>query len=853
MLDFRFLNFCPQDTLFYDKPDPEALTDDFRPAGVPPGPGWTTERGREWTVCVPPEPDVPDQGWKIHVSATPDNAEEILAAVLPYCVEHGLMFKYINGPTVLSRRSSKYGDRSASGKFITLYPSDERILHRTLLDLDELVGGKPGPYILSDLRWRSGPLYVRYGGFSLRMTRTEDGALVPGIEDPEGRLVPDVRKPGFHTPPWVELPDFLDEALAERNSGTLRDFPFRAYKALHFSNGGGVYRARDVRDGTEVLLKEARPLAGLDTSGTDATARMRQEHWALEQLAGLPSVPALYDYRLGHEHHFLAREFIEGVPLNQAMTERHPFMGGSNTPQERAAYAVWALDIIDQVERGIEAMHGRGVVFGDVHPGNVLVKADGSIAFIDMETATGVDDGYRQTMGALGFYAPDHLSGPEVDLFGLACLRLALFAPVPQVIPWGGDKIRELIELATTHFPLPEDFTERIERAMGTQVLPPSDGHAPVWPTDPHEPGLRARIAASIIEAATPERDDRLYPGDALQFLNPGGGVTFAYGAAGVLWALSQTGQAVPVEHVAWLVDHARQLEEVGQGFYTGLSGVAYALERIGLRPEGESVLATALDSPRDRVNGNLLEGLSGLGLTLTHFADATGNTAYLRQALDTADQLVDRLARDGAGIKRGGLLHGRTGHALFLLRLFERTGDTELLAAAEQEFRADFTALMEAAPQGPRASLPSGLAGSAGMAIVVHELLRHRPDPELEAARELLLANTEAQLAIANGLFSGRAGAVLALTHLSQGSPANTRFRDHLRAFGWEALSLEEDRVDFLGEHGHRLSTDLATGAAGVLLALDTSARGLPAPLPFLRPHEGPVGAALLPVSEVR
>jgi hypothetical protein len=34
--------------------------------------------------------------------------------------------------------------------------------------LGELLYGQPGPYILSDLRWGSGPLYVRYGGFAER-------------------------------------------------------------------------------------------------------------------------------------------------------------------------------------------------------------------------------------------------------------------------------------------------------------------------------------------------------------------------------------------------------------------------------------------------------------------------------------------------------------------------------------------------------------------------------------------------------------------------------------------------------------------------------------------------------------
>ena len=45
------------------------------------------------------------------------------------------------------------------------------------------------------------------------------------------------------------------------------DLPYRIEKALHFSNGGGVYAGTDTRDGRRVVLKEARPHAGLAADG----------------------------------------------------------------------------------------------------------------------------------------------------------------------------------------------------------------------------------------------------------------------------------------------------------------------------------------------------------------------------------------------------------------------------------------------------------------------------------------------------------------------------------------------------------------------------------------------------------
>lgn len=819
------------DSLFYDAPDGSGADKDFH-AGRVPAPGWTVGRGRDWTVCTTPDIKVPDQGWKIHVSASPDNAEGLLDVVAPYCVEHLLMFKYINNHDILSRRGSKYGDRTASGKFITIYPPDVESLERTLRDLDDLIGGTPAPYILSDVRWGKGPLFVRYGGFVLKLARAEDGAMVPAIENPDGELVPDVRRPSFRPPAWVTLPDCVTEALALRSQGTLKDFPFRVYKALHFSNGGGVYRAVDTRTGDEVLLKEARPLAGLDASGSDAVARIEREHWAVARLAGLPFVPAFVDYRKGHEHRFLAREFIEGVPLVDLLQTRHPYASGDNTPAARAAYRTWALMILAQVEQGVLAMHERGVVFGDLHPGNILVKPNDTVAFIDMETATPAEENCQQSMGALGFHAPGHLLGADADLYAFAVLRLSMFIPMPQMVPWGSAKVRELIEVAAMQFDLPPAFVTDLSHSLGSEALGSTTDYTAPWPAEPVDSDLRSRIAASIVKSATPQRIDRLYPGDAMQFLIPGGGTTFAYGAAGVLWVLSQTGHEPPADHQQWLVDHAKGLQVDGPGFCTGLAGVAYTLEHLGHGDAATSVMDRALAMPPTGVTNGLAEGWSGLGLTALALADMRRDPAYLSVARD----LGERLGRDsdaGTGrTQRVGLLFGRTGPALFLLRLFQQTGDSGYLDAAADELRADLDVIgLDGADTGRQ--LGPGLAGSAGLAMVTHAVLRERPDENLQRTYDSLLTMACSQFAVPGGLFKGRSGAVLALVDDDRPSTNAAILRSHVAALGWEAVSTDRGRVDFIGDHGYRLSTDVATGSAGVLLALESVAGRGPL-LPF-------------------
>ena len=107
-----------------------------------------------------------------------------------------------------------------------------------------------------------------------------------------------------------------------------------------------------------------------------------------------------------------------------------------------------------------------------------------------------------------------------------------------------------------------------------------------------------------------------------------------------------------------------------------------------------------------------------------------------------------------------------------------------------------------------------------------------------------MLLAGSAAQLP-PGGLFEGRAGAVLRSGRPEPARP--TRPAAHVDALSWEAVAPEPGQVHFIGTHGYRLSTDLATGSAGVLLALDAAAEGTGAMLPFVGRPTTPGGGGAM------
>ncbi|MFI6338766.1 class III lanthionine synthetase LanKC [Streptomyces sp. NPDC050535] len=873
-MDKRYEVYALADRHFYETPDRlagEGL--DAAPAyetakrAVPTG--WRAARIGDWLALTPVDTEGrprsgPTQGWKIHASATRENAERIAGIVWDYCVPRAIPFKFVPGPHLLHLRNVKYAARDGSGKFVTLYPADEQQLQTVLEELGALLEGFDGPYILTDLRWNEGPLYVRYGAFARSFVVDDRGTLVPAVTDSEGRLVPDRRAPSFQVPEWVTLPAFLEPQLAARNTTTVGDLPYRIEKALHFSNGGGVYSGVDTRDGQRVVLKEGRPHAGLAADGADAVTRLAREKYALERVSGLGVVPEVRDWFTLGDHSFLVMSFLEGRPLNSYFAERHPLLSPDPDPAAVADYTAWALRINRMVEEVVEAVHGRGIAFNDLHVFNIMVAPDEqSVSLLDFEAAAPIEEDGRQVVAHPGFFAPPDRRGADVDRYALACLRLALFMPVTTLFVVDRAKAAHLAEVILGQFPdVPRAFLEEAvteitrtpasSRAAGESSAAVSPSAVPSSPyatlAEPGDwPYSRDSMVKAILASATPERDDRLFPGDITQF-SEGGGLGVAYGAAGVLYALSQTGVDRYEEGERWLLDHTDPVPAgTPLGLYDGIAGVAYVLGRLGHRQRALDLVDTVLHEKWHKLSSDLQGGLAGLGLVLDELGRTAGEPELETRAAEVARILQERLAepRPATKKRRAGLMRGASGPALFLLRRYESTGDPALLASAAEALRRDLECCLVhpggslEVDEGWR-TLPYLGDGSTGIGMVLDDYLGHAEDEpgdgkgEFAQARAGILTASTSRFYAQPGMFQGRAGMVL---HLSRTGAAPERVAEQVAGLGWFAMPYQ-GQLAFPGHQMMRLSMDLGTGTAGCLLALGAALDGeVPAQLPFLPP----------------
>ncbi|WP_297555730.1 class III lanthionine synthetase LanKC [uncultured Actinomyces sp.] len=835
--------YCPPGTPFYDRID----AGEVEPFFLEPPKSWDTIELPDWITYFPPSPELPNQGWKIHISATLDNAEDTLKKVAEYCFAEEVTFKHAPSANALFMKNSKYGDRGGSGKFITVFPKSDVDTHTILKDLEVLIGGRPGPYILSDLRWKQGPLFVRYGGFKMELGPYPDGTLGPCLRNPSGDLIPDIRKPGAYVPDWIDVPGFLEEAVRIRKSGVIKNFPYRVIKALHFSNGGGVYKGEHLETGRAVLLKEARPFAGLDNSRVDAHARLERERIALETLDGLAGIPRLLEYRKGFENYFLVREFVDGDSLTSLIYKNNPLVFGNS--QSLESYAQWALDICAKTEMLIRGIHSRGIVFGDLHPNNVLVDENGDVSLIDFETSSTDTENFVQKMAAPGFGAPDGVSGFDVDWYTFGELCLSVFVPLTQLVSWhkGPDR---LLAYATDVFKLPREFADRVsgflaspsrsleaveKKGVGsttTTLSVESLEDLDRWDID--------RIIEAIEWSSTPDRDDRLFPGDITQFAEPGGGMSFVSGAAGVLWGLKRLGR-VNQEYTEWFAQRLDRPLEISVNFAKGIAGLFYASEDLGTidlqRFDVENMISRTIDSTEI----SLASGAAGVGLTLLRHHTRGGSHVTASQIRTVSEFLESQLVKEPEEKSRTGYWQGWTGPALFFLRMHQSTNDERYLNLAYRALDRDITRLKAtrehvSASSAHQVPIDTSVArGTAGMWLVGKQFGQVAAVmSDLEGDLQWL-SEISANTPVVSGpsILFGLSGSLLATDHCHE-------------VWGkYRSVALDLFRVKvgeyqaYVGEEFLRLSMDFGTGATGVALAIKDRQQGTSESLPFLSNDE--------------
>lgn len=770
---------------------------------------WQNFYQGDWHCCLSPRP-LAQQGWKIHLSVALGQEQEMLDVVSSYCFARQLSFKWTRSKRAWLLKNSKYADRVASGKFITIYPEDGEFI-QTVFDLAALLKEfAPGPYILSDRRWQASPVYYRYGAFK-EMVKEIAGQKRCCLQAPDGSWLEDRRCPYYCPPDFVQEPaELAKNNFQVKGADFSRLTAYQIKGALHFSNGGGVYLAR--KNSKNYVIKEGRPAAGLDGHGQDAFSRIQKEAAWLKKLAQVPEVVDIKEDFQAWIHAYLVEDYVSEQTLGDYVAENYPFYS-----EKRAAYVAQSLRIAEKLRRAVAHVHAQGVAIGDLQADNVMITEDGEVKLIDFEAAASLTAPYNPGIMTAGFSDWALETYEQADLYALYQTIRFLFLPISNRAraSWpmqdlnlrryfskeAGDCLENLRQQLLPKCPLLGKENKDDDRQEGT------------WPSLNE---LRGNISRGI---KADWQSPNLIKGDLPLLEDPAQRLTVDNGALGYGLLLARRGKpAEQDKFLAWLKKQGVD-ETIAAGLFTGKAGLGGIIYELGDKTWGRQLIWSAQGTSADLT---LRSGLAGIALAKIALAKEAG--------LTKSPELIKIGEEIAAGYEKmpgKGLMTGRLGAILALWKIgcllkredFKEAAKTGLAALLEKDLvQVDQHVFL--AEDGRR--MPYLANGTAGLALVLAAIAKDEPKEDRYQEISKQAAETmDSFCSYMGGLFTGYAG--LMLPDLALGR--KKALGEKLRLLNNYLLPREEGTL-VAASHGYRCSMDLAAGASGVLLLLEGIAR---------------------------
>ncbi len=196
---------------------------------------------------------------------------------------------------------------------------------------------------------------------------------------------------------------------------------------------GTIYKAKQRNNDNIVAIK----MLSFDDVSAEAKKRFQEEAKACSRMEH-PNLPKLLDYGLTeHGQPYMVLEYFDGSDLSDVLKKA----GGVSLAT--------ALDISEQICRGLQYAHGQGVLHRDLKPSNIMIKwTDGTplVKIVDFGIAKLIDDEEHkdkltktgEVIGTPTYMSPEQILGKEIDqrsdLYSVGCVLYELLAGVPPFV-----------------------------------------------------------------------------------------------------------------------------------------------------------------------------------------------------------------------------------------------------------------------------------------------------------------------------------------------------------------------------------------------------------------------------------
>ena len=836
--EFKYLDYISNDSDYYQKPksnhslefNVDCLDDN-----------WVVSKEDSfWTMYFIPEIKVIEQGFKIHVSTTYENAATTLNIVSKLLVELKVAFKHVKDKRSLYNMYSKHGSRTSAGKFITIYPNEEEFVP-LLKKLEEVLRDQPkGPYILTDRRWKNSNVYYRYGGFT--NLKDENGRHC--IVDPKGELIVDERKPKFHLPYFVELPDEIkkeDELMKATDSKI--DNPLNLYNiesVLRFSNAGGIYKATRKSDGKKCVIKEARYEIGLDGQGRNAMDRLQTEYEALSKLKGVTGVVQLLDYFEVWENKSLVIEFVEGISLHSWTSVNYPFSRKKDVKE----YCGKVIKIIERLKTIVEQMHQRNVSMCDLQHQNIIIDENLEINIIDFETAEDVNNDSVQAMATRGFSNIHNTIAKDRDWYSLNRIIQFLLLPIGPVYDMDMSlNLKHCLWIYNNFGSEMYEYFYNFQMETRDKITNFDKIFSDTFDIAKYQIDIgKTRESVNVVDILDKLKNSLLencnskfkgfINGDIRQYELDCGLLNLQNGGFGAILALLRLDNFTD-DSKQWIEDQIPDLlnSNYNNGLLTGRSGIACVLYECGYKKEAVQLMDIIIDSyDKNSEDMSLRSGLAGIGIALACIGKEENKQTYLSLAKEISQNLIDRVDNNEESISSewegysAGLLDGYAGISIFLTLLYEITKNEKYLSFSEMLIDKELSNGIYSDENGSlllrdsksNRMYPYLSNGSLGLGVAITALNRTNKIFCFQDEFEAIIKSTDYRIVLEPGLLDGISGFLLADCFQED----NDSIEEILGTLSLFVFGNSETyRVP--GKMFYKFSSDIHTGVAGVILGI--------------------------------
>jgi len=175
---------------------------------------------------------------------------------------------------------------------------------------------------------------------------------------------------------------------------------FTILRQLGRGSEGVVYLARDPELGRDVAIKTRSP----DQAPNRQIAELLVNTARTASTLSHPNIVPVFEAGMHQGTPYVVYEYVPGPTLARLLASRGPL------PLARAVI------MMSQLLAGVALIHSRGLLHGDIKPGNVLVGTDGRARLADFGLLRDANAQHvRPTSGTLRYMSPECLDGSPVD------------------------------------------------------------------------------------------------------------------------------------------------------------------------------------------------------------------------------------------------------------------------------------------------------------------------------------------------------------------------------------------------------------------------------------------------------